>query len=86
MYGYLIDRLSVQDADGTSRACQPRVSSQYQQLFMAFVVNMLGIAPLLANIASGGIGLGRGDLTLVHDNWTRFFFTETRGHSLPVRL
>jgi len=67
VYGYLKDRLNAQDATGAVSTYQPLVRGRYQNLFNG-MSSLSAFASKLGVVASGTMGLGYADITVVRDN------------------
>lgn len=81
VYGYLKNRMSVQDATGASNVFQPADRSAYLTFFNALGTNMPVAAAQLGVIIDGQLGSGIAELLLERDDTS----TQTRG-GFPLRI
>jgi hypothetical protein len=80
VYGYLKDRLAVQDATGASSVFQSSEQSTFLAFFSALGSNMPAAASQLGVVVNGVMGVGYADLLLVRDN------TDQTRSGFPLRM
>jgi hypothetical protein len=68
VYGYVKDRLSASDPDAAAMAFASSIRGMYQPFFDSLGTHAPSVASTLGSIASGSVGFGFAEMTLVRDN------------------